>query len=161
MQKHIDFFCSFLYNGLIDIGKGDKFMKRLTLKDLHAKDCINLLEPMKCDCGCGGYLYPVFKGQDDCIEAAGSLLDDIDCNHAMTFIMTDSNVIFAYKCEDGISVYSSDWSDEFDLNDQIDFVAGIIEKIQPHCIGVLQSIGDGTYRIVTDEVYDRDKIMFN
>lgn len=136
-------------------------MRKLTLKDLHAEDCNNILKPVKCPCGCGGYIYPVFEGHQDYIDAMASLLDEVECNNAIMIIMTDISVYFAHKGEEKINVFSLPKEYEMNLDKQIDFVIEIIESFNPHCIGILQYRINDTYRIVMDEIYDNDKILYN
>ena len=58
--------------------------KKLTLKDLGAENCINLLQPIKCECGCDEYANIVIKDEEDynVFTVAGSLLEETDCKHA-------------------------------------------------------------------------------
>lgn len=133
--------------------------KKLTLKDLGAEKCINLLKPMKCECGCGGYANLIIKDEEDynVFTVAGSLLSDTDCEHAWIFILEDWIVSGACTTENGIQYFSTAGKREpfVNLEEQVEFVKGLIEDIQPHCIGVLQQTENGTFRVVTDKVYDR------
>ena len=76
--------------------------KKLTLKDLGAENCINLLQPIKCECGCGGYANTVIGDDEDCnvFTVAGSLLEDTDCTHAWIFVMEGRSVSGACTVED-------------------------------------------------------------
>ena len=133
--------------------------KKLTLRDLGAEKCINLLKPMKCECGCGGYANLIIKDEEDynVFTVAGSLLSDTDCEHAWIFVLEDWIVSGACTTENGIQYFSTAGKREpfVNLEEQVEFVKGLIEDIQPHCIGVLQQTENGTFRIVTDKVYDR------
>lgn len=133
--------------------------KKLTLRDLGAEKCINLLKPMKCECGCGGYANLIIKDEEDynVFTVAGSLLSDTDCEHAWIFILEDWIVSGACTTENGIQYFSTAGKREpfVNLEEQVEFVKGLIEDIQPHCIGVLQQTENGTFRVVIDKVYDR------
>lgn len=136
-------------------------MKKLTLKDLGAQDCINLLNPIKCPCGCGGYAEIVIGDDesDNVFSVAGSLLEDVDCGNAWIFIMESWAVSGAYTTEDGIQYFSTAIPENevpiADLDEQIELIKNIINDVRPHCIGVLQQTDDGTFRVVMDKVYDR------
>ena len=133
--------------------------RKLTLKDLGAENCINLLKPMKCECGCGGYANLIIKDEEDynVFTVAESLLSDTDCEHAWIFILEDWIVSGACTTENGIQYFSTAGKREpfVNLEEQVEFVKGLIEDIQPHCIGVLQQTENDTFRVVTDKVYDR------
>lgn len=133
--------------------------RKLTLKDLGAEKCINLLKPMKCECGCGGYANLIIKDEEDynVFTVAGSLLSDTDCEHAWIFILEDWIVSGACTTENGIQYFSTAGKREpfANLKEQVNFVKSLIEDIRPHCIGVLQQTGNGTFRVVTDKIYDR------
>lgn len=133
--------------------------KKLTLKDLGAENCINLLQPMKCPCGCGGYTNMIIKDEEDynVFTVAGSLLSDTDCEHAWVFILENWIVSGAYTTENGIQYFSTAGKREpfVNLKEQVKFVKVLIEDIQPHCIGVLQQTENDSFRVVTDKIYDR------
>lgn len=133
--------------------------KKLTLRDLGAEKCINLLKPMKCECGCGGYASLIIKDEEDynVFTVAGSLLSDTDCEHAWIFILEDWIVSGACTTEDGIQYFSTAGKREpfSSLEEQVKFVKGLIRDVQPHCIGVLQQTEKGVFRVVTDKIYDR------
>ena len=133
--------------------------KKLILRDLGAEKCINLLKPMKCECGCGGYANMIIKDEEDynVFTVAGSLLSETDCEHAWIFILEDWVVSGAFTTEEGVRYFSTAETRKpfVNLKEQIEFVKGLIEDIQPHCIGVLQQTENGTFRVVTDKVYDR------
>lgn len=136
-------------------------MKKLTLKDLGADNCINLLQPIKCDCDCGGYANMIIKDEEDynVFTVAGSLLLKTDCNNAWIFVMEDWIVSGAYTTEDGIQYFTTAIPENeepiVDFNEQVEFVKSIIEDVKPHCIGILQQTKTGNFRVVTDRVYDR------
>lgn len=135
--------------------------RKLTLKDLGAKKCINLLQPMKCECGCGGYANLIIKDEEDynVFTVAGSLLEETDCNHAWIFVIESWAVSGACTTDDGIQYFSTANSENkepiIDFDEQVELVKSIIKDVQPHCIGVLQITEDGSFRVVTDRVYDR------
>lgn len=133
--------------------------KKLTLRDLGAEKCINLLKPIKCECGCGGYANLIIKDEENynVFTVAGSLLSDTDCEHAWIFILENWIVSGACTTENGIQYFSTAGKREpfVNLEEQVEFVKGLIEDIQPHCIGVLQQTENGTFRVVTDRIYDR------
>ena len=133
--------------------------KKLTLRDLGAEKCINLLKPIKCECGCGGYANMIIKDEEDynVFTVAGSLLSDTNCEHAWIFILENWIVSGACTTENGIQYFSTAGKREpfVNLEEQVEFVKGLIEDIQPHCIGVLQQTENGTFRVVTDKIYDR------
>ena len=133
--------------------------KKLTLKDLGAEKCINLLKPIKCECGCGGYANMIIKDEEDynVFTVAGSLLSNTDCEHAWIFILEDWIVSGAFTTEEGVRYFSTAETRKpfVNLEEQIEFVKGLIEDIQPHCIGVLQQTENGTFRVVADRIYDR------
>lgn len=133
--------------------------KKLTLRDLGAEKCINLLKPIKCECGCGGYANMIIKDEEDynVFTVAGSLLSDTDCEHAWIFILENWIVSGACTTENGIQYFSTAGKREpfVNLEEQVEFAKGLIEDIQPHCIGVLQQTENGTFRVVTDKIYDR------
>ena len=135
--------------------------RKLTLKDLGADNCINLLQPIKCECGCGGYSNIVIKDEEDynVFTVAGSLLAETDCNHAWIFILENWIVSGAYTSDDGVQYFTTAIPENeepiVDFDEQVEFVKSLIKDIQPHCIGVLQQTESGTFRVVTDRVYDR------
>lgn len=133
--------------------------KKLTLKDLGAENCTNLLKPIKCECGCGGYANMIIKDEEDynVFTVAGSLLSDTDCEHAWIFILEDWIVSGAFTTERGIRYFSTAETRKpfANLKEQVEFIRGLIKDIQPHCIGVLQKTRNGIFRVVTDRVYDR------
>lgn len=141
-------------------------MKKLTLKDLGADKCINLLQPVRCDCGCGGYAEMIIKDEEDynVFTVAGSLLSETDCNNAWIFIMEYWAISGAYTTEDEngnhcIRYFSTaNTANEkplTDFNERVEFVKDIIKDVKPHCIGVLQQTETGNFRVVADRVYDR------
>lgn len=133
--------------------------KKLTLKDLNAENCHNLLQPIKCECGCGHYSELVLKTNQDIIDLAGSLLKDEDCEHAYIFALTEDNVCGAFTDENGIRAFTTVDSngDEcvMDFDEQIDLIKNMIASIEPHCIGVLQHTANDCYRIVMETIYDK------
>lgn len=135
--------------------------RKLTLKDLGAEKCINLLKPIKCDCGCGGYANMIIKDEEDynVFTVAGSLLAETDCNHAWIFIMESWAISGAYTTDEGIKYFSTAVPENekpiTDFNEQVEFVKSIIKDVQPHCIGVLQHTEDDCFRVVTNKIYDR------
>ena len=143
--------------------------KNLTLKDLGAENCINLLQPIKCNCGCGGYANMVIKDEKDynIFTVAGSLLAETDCNHAWIFVIESWAVSGAYTTEDENGdkciQYFTTANPENEtpiesFEEGVELVKSIIEDIQPHCVGILHITKDGTFRVVTDEIYDEPKI---
>lgn len=135
--------------------------KKLTLKDLGAQKCINLLQPMKCPCGCGHYTEIVI-GDDknnNVFTVANSLLEETDCNHAWIFILESWAVSGAYTTDDGIQYFTTAIHENekpfTDFNERVELVKSIIEDVEPHCIGVLQQMESGGFRVVTDRIYDR------
>lgn len=139
--------------------------RKLTLKDLGAEHCVNLLQPIRCECGCGGYGNIIIKDEEDynVFTVAGSLLADTDCCHAWIFVIEDWAISGAYTTEDDegeqIIQYFTTAVDEndhiIDFEHQVEFAKSMIEDIEPHCIGVLQHRGDGLFRIVMEDIYDR------
>lgn len=135
--------------------------RKLTLKDLGAEKCTNLLQPMKCECGCGGYANLIIKDEEDynVFTVAGSLLEETNCNHAWIFIIENWAISGACTTDDGIQYFSTANSENkepiIDFNEQVELVKSIIKDVQPHCIGLLQITEDGSFRVVTDRVYDR------
>lgn len=133
--------------------------KKLTLKDLGAEKCINLLQPVRCGCGCGGYANMIIKDEEDynVFTVASSLLSETDCEHAWIFVIKDWIVSGAFTTEEGIRYFSTAGTRKsfVNLEEQIEFVKGLIEDVQPHCIGVQQQTGNGSFRIVANRVYDR------
>lgn len=139
--------------------------RKLTLKDLGAENCINLLQPVRCECGCGGYANMIIKDEEDynVFTVASSLLADTDCCHAWIFVIEDWAISGAYTTEndDGeqiIQLFTTavDANDHLvDFEHQVEFAKALIKNIEPHCIGVLQHTGDGTFRVVMEDVYDR------
>lgn len=142
--------------------------RKLTLKDLGAENCVNLLQPIRCECGCGGYGNIIIKDEEDynVFTVAGSLLADTDCCHAWIFVIEDWAISGAYTTEDDdgeqIIQYFTTAVDEndhiIDFEHQVEFAKSIIEDIEPHMIGVLQHTKDNCFRVVTDEIYDRQII---
>ena len=135
--------------------------RKLILKDLGAEKCINLLKPIKCECGCGGYANMIIKDEEDynVFTVASSLLQDTDCNHAWIFIMESWAISGAYTSDDGIRYFSTATAENTepitDFDKQVEFVKSIVKDVKPHCIGVLQHTEDGCFRVVTDRIYDR------
>lgn len=127
-------------------------MKKLTLNNLGAGHCINLLKPIKCTCGCGGYTYPVLEGHKDFIDIMGALLSDVECNAVSIIIMTRDKVYFSFKNERGINLFATD--EGMPLWEQIETVKEIIDEFDPHCVGIFQHRGDDCYRPVVDYIYD-------
>lgn len=137
--------------------------RKLTLKDLGAENCINLLEPMMCPCGCGHYIEIVINDREDdnVFTLANALLEEIDCNHAWIFIMEGWAVSGAYTSDDGIQYFTTAITENekpfTDFNERVELVKSIVEDVEPHCIGVLQHTKDNCFRIVTDKIYDLDR----
>ena len=133
--------------------------KKLTLKDLGAENCINLLQPMKCECGCGGYGQIVLETRQDVVDLAGTFLEDEECEHAYIFALTNDGVCGAFTDEDGVHAFSmvSSNGDDFKMNfnEQVELVNDMVREIEPHCIGVMQHTENNRYRIVMETVYDR------
>lgn len=133
--------------------------KKLTLKDLGAEKCINLLKPMRCECGCGGYANMIIKDEENynVFTVAGSLLAETECKNAWIFIIENWAISGAFITEEGIRYFSTAETRRpfTSLEEQIEFAKGLVEDIQPHCIGVLQQTENGTFRVVTDRIYDR------
>ena len=135
--------------------------KKLTLKDLGAQKCINLLKPMKCECGCGHYAEIVIGDdkENNVFTVAGSLLAETDCNHAWIFVLESWAVSGAYTTDDGIQYFTTAIPENekpfIDFNERVEFVKDIIDDVKPHCIGVLQQMESGGFRVVTDKIYDR------
>lgn len=143
--------------------------RKLTLKDLGAENCINLLQPIRCECGCGGYANMIIKDEKDynVFTVAGSLLADTDCCHAWIFVIEDWAVSGAYTTEndDGeqiIQFFSTAVAENepnIDFEHWVEFTKSMIEDIEPHCVGILQHTGDGTFRVVTDEIYENKRVF--
>lgn len=139
--------------------------RKLTLKDFGAENCDNLLMPIQCPCGCGNYGEIVINDTEESnvFSLAGSLLEDIECCHAWIFVIEDWAISGAYTTEDDngeqIIQYFTTAVDEndhiIDFEHQVEFAKAMIEDIEPHCIGVLQQTENGTFRVVTDKIYDR------
>ena len=135
--------------------------RKLTLKDLGANKCINLLKPMKCICGCGDYAKIIIENDEDCnvFTIARSLLQEADCNHAWIFVIESWAISGAYTSDEGIQYFSIATPENeepiIDFDEQVKLVKSIIKDVRPRCIGVLQITADGTFRVVTDRVYDR------
>ena len=135
--------------------------RKLTLKDLNADKCINLLNPIMCECGCGHYAEIVIGDSEDnnVFTIANSLLAEEDCNHAWIFILESWAVSGAYTTNEGIRYFSTATPENdkafTDLDEQIELVKDIIDDAKPHCIGVLQQTENGTFKVVMDSIYDR------
>ena len=133
--------------------------RKLTLKDLGAENCINLLQPIKCECGCGGYGQIILEIKQDVIDLAGTFLEDEECEHAYIFALTESGVCGAFTDEEGVHAFSmvSSNGEEFkmEFDEQVELVRDMIREIEPHCIGVMQHAEDNRYRIVMENVYDK------
>lgn len=133
--------------------------RKLTLKDFGAEKCINLLKPIKCECGCGGYANMIIKDEEDynVFTVAGSLLQDTDCNHAWIFVIEDWAISGACTTDEGVRYFSTAGKRQpfVNLEEQIKFVKELIREEQPHCIGILQHTEDNCFRVVTDRIYDR------
>ena len=135
--------------------------RKLTLKDLGAENCINLLQPIKCECGCGHYAEIVINDNenDNVFTIANALLEETDCNHAWIFILEGWAVSGAYTSDDGIQYFTTAIPENkkpfTDFNERVELVKSIVEDVEPHCIGVLQYTKDNCFRVVTDKIYDR------
>lgn len=136
--------------------------RKLTLKDLGAENCINLLQPVRCECGCGGYGQIILETEQDVVDLAGTFLGDEDCEHAYIFALTNGGICGAFTDEEGVHAFSMaslNGDDlKMDFDEQIEFVKYMIREIEPHCIGVMQHTEDNRYRIVMEDVYDRKVI---
>lgn len=136
-----------------------KDYKKLTLEDLGAEDCINLLKPVKCPCGCGGYANLIIvdeEGEFNPFAFATMVLENEECKHAFVFVISDWDVSGAFTCEDGIKYFTTVGNGAFEYaDDTIACVRNMIEEFEPHCVGILQYTGsDNAYRVVDDVVYD-------
>lgn len=135
--------------------------RKLTLRDLGAEKCINLLQPMKCPCGCGNYVEIVINDNenDNVFTIAKALLEETDCNHAYIFILEGWAVSGANTSDDGIKYFTTAIPENeeplTDFNERVELVKSIIKDVKPHCIGVLQHTKDNCFRVVTDKIYDR------
>lgn len=131
--------------------------KKLTLKDLNAGNCINLLKPVKCYCGCGGYGNLVLE-DEDIFGICRDILENEECEHAFMFIIEDWCVSGARTSEDGIEYFTTAVEENepfYCMGEAVQFVKEMIKDVQPHCVGILQYVGeDNCYRVVTDEIYD-------
>ncbi len=134
--------------------------RKLTLKDLGAEKCVNLLKPMKCECGCGGYANLIIEDEEDynVFTVTGSLLAETDCNHAWIFVIESWAISGAYTSDEGIQYFTTAIPENkepiIDFDEQVEIVKDIIKDVKPHCVGVLQITEDGSFRVVTDRVYD-------
>lgn len=134
--------------------------RKLTLKDLGAENCNNLLQPMRCPCGCGNWGEIVIGDTEDnnVFTLAETLLQNVECDYAWIFIIEDWAVSGAYTHEDGIQYFTNAVSSEegiVDFEQQVEFARAMIEDIDPCCIGVLQHTKDNCFRVVMENVYDR------
>lgn len=133
--------------------------KRLTLKDLGAEKCINLLQPIRCECGCGNYGELVLETTQDVVDFAGTLLEDVDCEHAYIFALTRHGVAGAFTDESGVHAFimADEHGDEIqmDFDEQIEVIKHIIQESEPHCVGCIQHTKNNRYRIVMETIYDR------
>lgn len=134
--------------------------KKLTLKDLGAQNCINLLQPMKCECGCGGYGQIILKTRQDVVNLAGIFLEDEDCEHAYIFALTNDGVCGAFTDEDGVHAFSMVSSQDscdlkMDFDEQVELIRDMVKEVKPHCIGVMQHTENNRYRIVMETIYDK------
>lgn len=138
--------------------------KKLTLRDLGAENCINLLQPMKCECGCGGYANLIIKDEEDynVFTVAGSLLEETDCDHAWIFVMEGWAVSGAFTTEDGIQYFSTAIPENEEpigsFEEEVELVKSLIEEIEPHYVGILQMTEDGSFRVVDEDVYEDRKV---
>lgn len=135
--------------------------KKLTLRDLGADKCINLLKPMKCPCGCGHYAEMVIGDEEDnnVFTIANALLEETDCKNAWIFIIESWAISGAYTGEDSIKYFTTATPENdkpmLDFDERVEFVKEIISDVKPHCIGVLQQTDSGGFRVVDEKVYDR------
>ena len=136
--------------------------RKLTLKDLGAEHCNNLLYPVRCQCGCGnwGEIVIMDTEENNVFTLADALLEDIECEHAWIFIIEDCAVSGAYTFGDTIQYFTNVASEEnvVDFEKQVEFAKAMIEDIDPCCIGVIQHTRDGRFRIVMEDIYDRNVI---
>lgn len=132
--------------------------KKLTLKDLGADKCINLLQPIKCNCGCGGYGQAILETKQDVVDLAGTLLGDEECEHAYIFMITNDDVRGAFTDENGVHAFVMVNPDGEEIamcfKKQVELVKDMIKEIKPHCIGVFQHTENNRYRVVMETVYD-------
>lgn len=134
--------------------------RRLTLKDLGAEICNNLIEPIQCSCGCGnwGKIFIDDTEENNVFTVAGAFLEDLICDNAWIFIIEDWAVSGAYMTEDGIQYFTTAVSENevvFDFEQQVEFAKAMIKEYKPYCIGVLQHTKDGLFRVVAEDIYDR------
>ena len=133
--------------------------KKLTLKDLGAEKCINMLQPIKCECGCGCYGLLILETKQDVVDFAGTMLEEKDCEHAYIFAITNNDIRGAFTDEEGVHAFSMVSKDGSDLTmsfeEQVELVKDMVEVIKPHCIGVIQHTEDNHYRIVMENIYDK------
>ena len=135
--------------------------KKLTLRDLGAQNCINLLKPPRCYCGCGGYAELIIndKEDDNVFTVAGSLLEETDCDNAWIFIMEGWAISGAHTSEDGIRYFTTAIPENekpiMSFEEEVGFVKSLIEEVCPHCVGILQHTKDNCFRVVTDKIYDK------
>lgn len=132
--------------------------RKLTLRDFNAHRYINLLSPIRCECGCGGYTEVMLPNATERFAFASDLLMDVDCNNAMIIIISLWDVCGAITTEDDtIKVFSLglDSGEPFEsLDEQVYVIREFINEMQPHCIGILQCTEMNCYRVVTNRIYD-------
>lgn len=131
--------------------------KKLTMRDFNAQKYINLLKPVKCECGCGGYTHLMLE-DEQIFGICHDILADEECEHAFVFVIESWCVSGACTTEDGVRYFTTaqEGNEPFsNMGEAVGFVKEMIKDVRPHCVGVLQSVGNGEFRIVDDWVYDK------
>lgn len=128
--------------------------KKLTLKDFGASHCSNLLNPIKCDCGCGGYMEILLSGKKERLAFARDILESIDYGDGAVFIISFWDICGAILCDDGIALLESTEPCE-SLEGQVESIKRIIKELDLQSIGIFQYTEGNQYRVVTNRIYDR------
>lgn len=121
-------------------------LENLTLDDfgLYAED--NMLSAPICPCGCGEKSVILLDDEDDVIGFCYAMVENADCEHCVTFAITDQNyMIAAVRYEDDINIIRSKKP-----LDNYSAVGVMFGDLGFHMFGLIVSVGNGQYKIVEE-----------
>ena len=126
-----------------------KFIKRrVKFSDCGLDIDYNILNAVKCECGCGNYMNIVLEGNQEVADFIYTMLSDQECEYCALFaLMQDNSLIFGSRCGDRMEVMKISRKDD-GLN--IDVVNDIQKDFKFHCYGLIEQVDETSYRIVME-----------
>lgn len=122
----------------------------ITTKDLGITSKLNILKPVKCECGCGGYMNLMLETEQDVIDFLGTVIVEDDCDRILgVAIRKDEYIVMEQISETEVQPYF------LKKNLPLNAIGEMFKTLDFHCYAIIEEVEDGAYRFVTDKLYDK------